>query len=79
VIEAHVCPEWFCSIKDIGLKKGDRVKIRGCWAEINGKDIFMVSKIKKGDYFQYKVRLTKNGKPFWSMSPEELAYERANQ
>jgi hypothetical protein len=79
VIEAHVCPEWFCSPKDIGLKKGDRIKIRGCWAEINGKDIFMVSKIKKGDFFQYKVRLTKNGKPFWTMPPEELAHERASQ
>ena len=78
-IEAHVCPKWFCSIKDIGVKKGDRVKIRGVWAEINGKDVFMVSKIKKGDFFQYKVRLTKNGKPFWTMDPEELAYERANQ
>ena len=37
----------------------------------------MASKIKKGNYFEFKVRLTKNGKPFWTMTPEELSRERA--
>jgi hypothetical protein len=36
-------------------------------------------KIDKGDYWELKVRLTKNGKPFWTMSPEELRKERAQQ
>ena len=73
----HVAPSWFMDIKSVGLKKGDRVKVRGVWAEINGKDVFMASKIKKGDYFSLKVRLTKDGTPFWTMSPERLAKERA--
>jgi hypothetical protein len=73
----HVCPEWYLGSKDIGLKKGDNLKIRGSWAEINGEFIFMASKIKKGDYFELKVRLTSSGKPFWVMSPEELAKETA--
>ena len=76
-IEVHVCPTWFMDKGGIGLKRGDRVKIRGVWAEINGKDVFMAAKIKKGDYFVLKVRLTKDGKPFWAMSEEELAHERA--
>ena len=75
----HVCPEWYLGSKDIGLKKGDKLKIRGSWAEINGEFIFMASKIKKGDYFELKVRLTSSGKPFWTMSPEELAKETASQ
>ncbi len=29
--------------------------------------------VHKGNYFEFKVRLTKNGKPFWVMTPEELA------
>jgi hypothetical protein len=74
----HICPEWYLGPKDIGLKKGDRLKIRGSWAEIDGKFVFMASKIKKGDYFELKVRLTKNGKPFWTMDPEELAKETAS-
>ena len=74
----HVCPEWYLGSKDIGLKKGDVLKIRGSWAEINGEFIFMASKIKKGDYFELKVRLTSNGKPFWTMDPEELAKETAS-
>jgi len=73
----HVAPTWFMDIKSIGLKKGDRVKVRGVWAEINGEDVFMASKITKGDYFSLKVRLTKDGTPFWTMSPERLAKERA--
>ena len=75
----HICPEWYIGRKDIGIKKGDKLKIRGAWAEIDGEFIFMASKIKKGDYFSLKVRLTKNGKPFWTMGPEELSKETKSQ
>jgi hypothetical protein len=75
----HVCPSAFISPGDTGLKKGDEVKIRGAWAEINGEDVFMASKIKKGDFFELKVRLTKDGKPFWTMTPEELEREKKNE
>jgi hypothetical protein len=72
LIDVHICPAWFAKPGDIGVKKGDRVKIKGCRAEIDQKEVFMAAKVKKGDYFEFKVRLTKNGKPFWCMSPEEL-------
>ena len=78
IIDVHLCPTWFAKPRDVGVKKGDRVKIKGVWAEINGKDVFMASKVKKGEIFEFKVRLTKNGKPFWTMTPEELARERAS-
>ena len=73
----HLCPSWFADKKDIGIKKGDRIKVKGVWTEINGKDIFMASKIKKGKLFSLKVRLTKDGTPFWTMNPERLAKEKA--
>ncbi len=79
VIDVHLCPTWFAKPRDVGVKKGDRVKIKGVWAEINGRDVFMASKVKKGEIFEFKVRLTKSGKPFWTMTPEELARERASQ
>lgn len=75
-IDVHVCPSWYMNPADVGLKRGDKVKIRGVWAEIDGKDVFMASKIKKGDYFVLKVRLTKDGVPFWTMTPEQLAQEQ---
>jgi hypothetical protein len=75
-ILVHLCPTWFAEPGDIGIKRGDQVKLKGVWAEIDGKDVFMASKVKKGEYFEFKVRLTKNGKPFWTMSPEELKRER---
>lgn len=77
-VTVHIGPKAFLG-SNFGLRRGDRVKIRGAWAEIDGEDVFLASKIKKGDYFSLKVRLTKNGKPFWVMSPEELAKERASQ
>jgi hypothetical protein len=77
--EVHIAPVWFVKPGEIGVKPGDRIKIKGVWAEVNGKDIFMASKIKKGDYWEFKVRLTKNGKPFWAMAPEEFARERSPQ
>jgi hypothetical protein len=73
----HLCPSWYIDSKNTGLKKGDTVKIRGVWAEVDGNYVFMASKIKKGDYFELKIRLTKDGTPFWTMSPEEEARENA--
>lgn len=75
-IEVHVCPTWYMEKGGIGLKRGDRIKISGVWAEIDGRDIFLASKIKRGNYFVLKVRLTKDGMPFWSMTAEELNKEK---
>lgn len=74
--EVHLCPTWYRKPGEIRLKKNDRVKIKGAWAEINGKDIFMASKVKKDpDTDIIKVRLTKDGTPFWTMTPQRLAKE----
>ena len=75
LIDVHICPTWFAKPGDVGIKKGDRVKIKGSRAEIAGKEVFMASKVKKENYFEFKVRLTRNGKPFWAMTPEELVRE----
>ena len=74
--EVHLCPTWYRKPGEIRLKKAERIKIRGVWAEINGKDIFIASKVKKDPDFEIiKVRLTKDGTPFWTMTPEQLAME----
>ena len=69
-------PKSFVKVDSIGLKKGDRVKIKGSWTQIGGKDVFIASKVKKGENVELKVRRTKDGMPFWAMSPEELAKEK---
>jgi hypothetical protein len=74
VTKVHIAPKWF--VKDIDVRPGEKIKIRGAWAEIKGEEVFMASKIKKDGKNVLKVRLTKNGKPFWVMSAEELARER---
>lgn len=73
----HLGPKWFIDPKTMGIQVGDTVKVTGCWADINGQEVLMASKVKKGDHFEFKVRLTKDGTPFWTMSPEELAKERS--
>ena len=79
VWEVHLCPTWYRKPSEIRLKKNERIKLKGVWAEINGKDIFMASKIKKDpDTDIIKVRLTKDGTPFWTMTPERLAMEMKN-
>jgi hypothetical protein len=75
-ILVHIGPTWFVEKDALGLKKGDRIKIRGVWAEIEEQDVFMAAKIKKGDHYELKVRLTRDGTPFWTMSKEQLAKER---
>jgi hypothetical protein len=72
----HVCPEWFAGPQDIGLRRGDRVNVKGVWAEINGEFVFMAAKVKKGDFFEFKVRVSSDGTPFWTLSPEEQEKNR---
>jgi hypothetical protein len=72
----HLCPEWFAGPQDIGLRRGDRVNVKGVWAEIDGEFVFMAAKVKKGDYFEFKVRVTSDGTPFWTMSKEEQEQHR---
>jgi hypothetical protein len=75
----HLCPVWFATPADVGVRPGDKVTLKGSWAEINGKDVFLASKVKKGESQEFKVRLTKDGTPFWTMTPEQLARERASK
>lgn len=78
--EVQLCPTWYRKPSEIMLKKNDRVKIKGVWAEINGRDVFMASKIKKDpDLDIIKVRLTKDGTPYWTMTPERLAKEMSQE
>ena len=76
VFEVQICPTWYRKPSDIRLRKGDRIKLKGAWAEVNGKEVFMASKVKiDPDNEIIKVRLTKDGTPFWTMTPERLAME----
>jgi hypothetical protein len=76
MVNVQLGPKSFVKVDSIGLKKGDRVKVKGSWAQIGGKDVFIASKVKKGDNVELKVRRTKDGMPFWAMSPEEVAKEK---
>jgi len=76
VFEVQLCPTWYRKPSEIRLEKNARIKLKGVWAEVNGKDVFMASKIKKDpDIEILKVRLTKDGTPFWTMTPEQIAME----
>jgi len=77
--EVHICPTWYRKPSEIRLQKNARIKLKGVWAEINGKDVFMAAKIKKDpDIDIIKVRLTRDGTPFWTMTPEQLAQEKSD-
>jgi hypothetical protein len=73
----HLGPRWFVDPEGIGIRKGDQVKIKGAWAEIEGEDVFIAAKVKRSEFDEYKIRRTKDGFPFWCMSAEELAREKA--
>ena len=76
-ILVHLSPAWFADPGTIGLKIGDRVKVNGVWAEIDDKDVFIAAKVKRGAFFEFKARLSGDGTPLWTLSPEELAKERS--
>ena len=79
-VVVHLCPVWYKKPGKIGIKKGDKIDLRGVYAEINGEEVIMAAKIKikkKGKTF--KVRLTSDGTPFWTMSPAQLQKELSDE
>jgi hypothetical protein len=71
-VTVHMGPKWFVDLLTKGFKKGDRVKIKGTWADIEGKKVLMALKVRNGEYFEVKFRKTKDGTPYWTMTPEEI-------
>jgi hypothetical protein len=78
-ILVHLCPWSYANPKETGIRKGVRTKIKGSWAVIDDEDVFIAAKVKQGEDFDFKVRLTKDGTPFWTMPPEQLARELASK
>lgn len=77
-ILVHLCPVWYKKASQIGIRKGEKINLRGYFAEINGEEVIMAAKIKrKGKSF--KVRLTSDGTPFWTMSPAALQKELSGE
>ncbi len=76
-VVVHLCPESYASGRETGLRSGDWVKVKGVWADIGDESIYMAAKIRKDNDFAFKVRLTSDGTPFWTLSPEQLAKEKA--
>jgi hypothetical protein len=75
-VSVHLGPRSFVDLNSIWNLKGAKVKVRGVWAEINNENVFLAYKVKSERYV-LKLRRTRDGLPHWTMSPEELAKERA--
>jgi hypothetical protein len=75
-VTVHLGPRSFINVNNIWDLKGARVKVRGVWAQLAGENVFMAYKVKSGKRV-LKVRRTRDGTPYWTMTPEELAKERA--
>ncbi len=75
----HLGPKEFVDLASIGLKEGDQVKAVGAWVEFDGHDVLFAVKIKKGENTELKVRRTKDGFPYWSMTPEERQREMSGE
>lgn len=74
----HLGPKDFVEPRIKDLRPGVTVKVYGVLVEIDGKFEYMAAKVKAGDERKYKFRMTKDGVPFWSLSPAELAKEDAD-
>ncbi|NDV28920.1 hypothetical protein [Desulfovibrio sp. JC010] len=75
----HLGPKDFVEPRIKDLRPGVRVKVYGVLVELDGEYEYMAAKLKAGEERKYKFRLTKDGTPFWSLSPEELQKEESSQ
>ena len=75
-VSVHLGPRAFLDLNSLWSLRGNEVRIRGCWVEIEGENVFIASKLKNRSYL-LKLRRTRDGVPHWTLSPEELAREGA--
>ncbi len=75
-VTVHLGPRSFINLNNIWDLKGAQVKVRGVWAQIADENVFLAYKVKSGKRM-LKLRRTRDGTPHWTMTPEELAKERA--
>jgi hypothetical protein len=69
-------PSAFAKLLVHTLRVGDRVKIRGAYAELGGEKIFMAAKIRVNEVYEFKCRRSRDGVPYWSLSKEALIREK---
>jgi hypothetical protein len=79
MVTVHLGPKSFIDSNSLGFRKGEKLTLKGAWAEIGDNEVFIASKVRKGDYYELKVRRTKDGTPYWTMTPEQLKNEEAGQ
>ena len=75
-VTVQIAPKWFAKFLQYSFNAGDSVSLKGCWAEIGGKKVFLASKVRNGEYFEIKFRRTKDGTPYWTLKPEQMIQER---
>lgn len=75
-VTVHLGPRPFINLNKIWNMKGAEVKVRGVWARIADENVFIAYKVKSSKGV-LKLRKTSDGTPHWTMTPEELAKERA--
>lgn len=74
----HLGPKDFVESRIKDLRPGVRVKVYGVLVEIDDEYEYMCAKLKAGEERKYKFRLTKDGTPFWSLSPDDLKKEESD-
>jgi hypothetical protein len=73
---AHFGPKGHVRFLPYVSKAGDKLTLRGSLVEIDGQKVLMASKIKVNEIFEFKVRRTSDGTPYWTLTAQELIDEK---
>ena len=69
-------PSSFAKLLVHTLHVGDRIKVRGAYAELGEEKVFMAAKIRVNEAYVFKCRRTRDGMPYWSLSKDTLIREK---
>jgi hypothetical protein len=72
-------PSAFAKLLVHTLLVGDRVKVRGAYAEPGGEKVLMAAKIRVNEVYEFKCRRTRDGVPYWSLSKDALIREKLSK
>jgi hypothetical protein len=72
IVDVIVAPYGYVDFLPPVFKPGERAKVKGAWAEVNGRRWFVAAKVRLREVFEVKLRGTRSGLPYWDMDIKEL-------
>jgi hypothetical protein len=79
LVTVHLGPRASLEYLFGALAPGDGIRITGAWAKVGGEAVLMAAKFRREESLEVKLRRTRDGAPYWTLSAQERLEEKLEE